>query len=90
MTHRVGPKGQVVIPKQQRDRLGLEPGDDVVFQDVDEGVIVRRTAPLEELRGMCRLQGSALADWQAVKAADRQAEQRREDALGTAPPPDAR
>lgn len=87
MTHRVGPKGQVVIPKQQRDRLGLEPGDDVVFQDVDDGVIVRRAVPLEQLRGMCRLPGSALAHWEALKVADRQAEQRREAALGAAPPP---
>jgi AbrB family looped-hinge helix DNA binding protein len=31
MTHRVGAKGQVVIPKDLRERAGLMPGADVEF-----------------------------------------------------------
>ena len=32
MTHRVGAKGQVVIPKDLRERVGLRPGADVEFE----------------------------------------------------------
>lgn len=42
MTHKVGAKGQVVIPKEIRDRIGIRPGDEVAF-DTDGGdVRVRR------------------------------------------------
>jgi AbrB family looped-hinge helix DNA binding protein len=39
MTHRVGPKGQVVIPKAMRDALGIEPGDPVDFEL--DGLVIR-------------------------------------------------
>ena len=41
MTHRVGPKGQVVIPKSLRDELGIEPGDEVTFWRDGDHVVVR-------------------------------------------------
>jgi AbrB family looped-hinge helix DNA binding protein len=39
----MGPKGQVVIPKDVRDFLGIKPGSEVMFEVQDEGAIVRRS-----------------------------------------------
>src|ERR1700751_5787291 len=38
MTQRVGAKGQVVIPKDIRDELGLQPGSEVDFEREGDGV----------------------------------------------------
>jgi AbrB family looped-hinge helix DNA binding protein len=53
MTHRVGPKGQVVIPKELRDELGIEPGDEISFWRHDDHVALR-PAGRSELRGRFR------------------------------------
>ena len=46
MTGRIGAKGQVVIPKQLRDRANLHPGDEVDFElRGDEVVLVARRQP---------------------------------------------
>jgi AbrB family looped-hinge helix DNA binding protein len=60
MTHRVGPKGQVVIPKALRDELGIEPGDEVSFWMEDDHVAVRPVEHRRPLRG--RFRGSPLLD----------------------------
>jgi AbrB family looped-hinge helix DNA binding protein len=53
MTRRkVGPKGQVVIPKQVRDELGIEPGDEVVVESQDGEARIRRAVPVDELLGL--------------------------------------
>lgn len=59
MTHRVGAKGQVVIPKLLRERAGLAPGTQVDFE-FDDGrvVLVPRHAP-RTLGG--RFDGSGMA-----------------------------
>jgi AbrB family looped-hinge helix DNA binding protein len=51
MTYRVGPKGQVVIPKPIRDALDLQPGDEVQFE-LEDGV-----ARLEPAQSRRRLGG---------------------------------
>ena len=44
----VGPKGQVVIPKEIRDRLGLREGVEVVVELRGDEVVIRRAAPPTE------------------------------------------
>lgn len=73
MTHRVGAKGQVVIPKALRDELGIEPGDEVSFWRHGDHVAVRRAVRRPPLRG--RFRGTALtAQLEADRAADRERE----------------
>lgn len=54
MTHKVGPKGQVVIPKDLRVELGIEPGDEVTFRRDGDEVVVQRSTPSTELKGRFR------------------------------------
>lgn len=75
MTHRVGPKGQVVIPKELREQLGIEPGDEVAFEREGDQVLVRKAHPVAPLRG--RFRGSDLAG-QLVR--ERRADRAREQA----------
>ena len=56
MIHRVGEKGQVVIPKDLRDRFGI--GCDVVFSSDEDSVRVIPLRPRSTLRG--RFQGSGM------------------------------
>lgn len=73
MTHKVGPKGQVVIPKELRDDLGIQPGDEVTFWRDDDHVAVKAVRSSRPLKG--RFRGSGLVD-ELVE--ERQAERRRE------------
>ncbi|WP_440770296.1 AbrB/MazE/SpoVT family DNA-binding domain-containing protein [Natronorubrum sp. DTA28] len=42
---RVTTKGQVTIPKEIRDTLGIEPGDEVTFEETDSGYEIRKEEP---------------------------------------------
>jgi antitoxin PrlF len=42
---RVTTKGQVTIPKEIRDALGIEPGDEITFEEVDSGYRIQKKAP---------------------------------------------
>jgi len=42
---RVTTRGQVTIPKEIRDALGIEPGDEVAFEETDDGYALRKEAP---------------------------------------------
>jgi antitoxin PrlF len=50
MTHKVGIKGQVVIPKAIRDAIGIKPGDEVTFEPNGSEVKVRRVEDEPERR----------------------------------------
>lgn len=39
---RVTEKGQATIPKELREKYDLRPGDEVVWIDTDEGIIVKK------------------------------------------------
>lgn len=73
MTQRVGAKGQVVVPKELRDALGLQPGVEVEFERDGDAVriIPAGAAATHGLRG--RYAGSGMA---AALLADRAREPR--------------
>ena len=52
MTYKVGPKGQVVIPKSIRERLGIEPGDEVFVEQEGDHIEIRRANEPVELLGL--------------------------------------
>jgi antitoxin PrlF len=61
MTQRVGAKGQVVIPKELRDDLGLRPGAEVEFERDGDAVRVlpAGATAVAGLRGRYRGEGLA-------------------------------
>lgn len=42
---RVTTKGQVTIPKEIREALGIEPGDEVAFEETDSGYTLQKEEP---------------------------------------------
>ena len=51
----LGKKGQVTIPKPLRESLGLEPGQEIEFEEREGALIVRQRPPLESLRKLVGL-----------------------------------
>lgn len=39
---RVTEKGQTTIPKELREKYDLDPGDEVVWIDTDQGIVVKK------------------------------------------------
>lgn len=51
---KVTSKGQITIPKEVRDRLGLRPGDEVEFVEDSEGMRIQKEvaeSPFAQYRG---------------------------------------
>ena len=41
----VGPKGQIVIPKDIRDKIGIKEYSEVIVDTVDDSVIIKKLKP---------------------------------------------
>ncbi|MEF8786417.1 MAG: AbrB/MazE/SpoVT family DNA-binding domain-containing protein [Haloarculaceae archaeon] len=39
---RITKKGQVTIPKEIREELGIQPGDEIDFEETEEGYVIRK------------------------------------------------
>jgi AbrB family looped-hinge helix DNA binding protein len=59
MTQHVGAKGQVVIPKEIRDRLRLHPGAEVDITAEGDAVVVTAHRPASPLGGRFARSGMA-------------------------------
>lgn len=51
MTHKVGTKGQVVIPKAMREQTGLQPGVHVHFEVHGDSVVLHKRRANKSLKG---------------------------------------
>jgi antitoxin PrlF len=80
MTYKVGTKGQVVLPKELRDDLGIKPGDEVIFAKADDEIRVRKAGTKAEivrsLRGLLAGPGPGLTE---SLMEERRRERERED-----------
>lgn len=52
--HRLSRRGQIVIPKEAREKLGIQPGDWVFIEIEDDRLVVRRPTPGELLEESLR------------------------------------
>ena len=59
MTHRIGAKGQVVIPKDLREQADLHPGTEVDFELDGDQVVLTASRDRPNLGG--RFKGSGMA-----------------------------
>ena len=61
-------KGQVTIPKQVRDELGLHEGDRLLFRVIDGRAVLARTADLLDLAGVVPVPADARdLSWDEVR-----------------------
>jgi AbrB family looped-hinge helix DNA binding protein len=52
----VGEKGQVVIPKDIREHLGLKPGSEIVFEVRDKEVVIKPSVdPIKFVEEFCNV-----------------------------------
>jgi AbrB family looped-hinge helix DNA binding protein len=75
---RVTEKGQATIPKELREKYDLEPGDEVVWMDTDEGIVVKKRTRTSG-RGMLLPDDTSEAEREAVaEELERRVRERRD------------
>lgn len=75
---RVTDKGQTTIPKRLREKHGIEPGDEVVWIDEDDTIVLKKRT-LSEGRGMLVPEDTTAEEREAVaKQLEAEIEERRE------------
>ena len=62
---RVTEKGQATIPKELREKYDLKPGDEVVWMDTEEGIVVKKRTRTSG-RGMLLPDDTSAAEREAV------------------------
>lgn len=76
-TVKVGPKGQVVIPKRLREEIGIRPGEQVQVSRAGDEVRVRRVLSLAELEGIFADGPGGTADIEEAHRRELEREERR-------------
>ncbi len=75
LRRKVGQKGQVVIPKNIREKLGIKPNTEVLFTEKDDKVIIEKKnkKPLSEIS---RELENQITDNKEFKSSDKAYEER--------------
>ena len=69
---RVTSKGQITIPKDVRDALGIEEGDRIVFRVQKERAVMAKTPDLLDLAGTVEVPAAMRdASWENIRGAAR-------------------
>jgi AbrB family looped-hinge helix DNA binding protein len=66
----LSPKGQITLPKDLRDALGLQPGDQLVFSVIDgEVVMIPKSINFNDLAGLLGSPPNGRASLEEIDAA---------------------
>lgn len=81
-TREVGPQGQVTLPKELRERLGIFGGDEVVIREVDGRIVIETSDGEARLAEGYRQRAERASELDAEMA---EVSQEADEYLGTAP-----
>lgn len=66
-TTRVTDKGQTTIPQELREKYGIRPGDEVVWNDTEQGLVIKKRG---ELHGYGAAVPDGISDADRAEVAD--------------------